>query len=67
VLARLAILGHWEILLFLRSVWDQMRIDSALESLYCVDVDSVANISDVHAASIFRTEVRTVNEYSCIQ
>jgi hypothetical protein len=55
MLARLTILGHWEILLFLRSLWDQMRIYSALESLYHVSMDSVANISDIHAVSIFRT------------
>jgi hypothetical protein len=67
MLARLTILGYWEILLFLRSIWDQMRMYSALESLYHVGVDSVANISDIHAVFIFRTEVRAVSECSCIQ
>jgi hypothetical protein len=33
------------------------NVDSALGSLCCVDVGSVANVSEIHSASIFRVKV----------
>jgi hypothetical protein len=35
---------------------------SALATLHCVDVDSVADVSEVHAVSIVKAEVSRVDE-----
>jgi hypothetical protein len=38
-------------------------LNSALNSLHCVDMDSVSDVLEVHAASIFRVEVCKVGEF----
>jgi hypothetical protein len=40
----------------LENVDDNLGIDSALESLYSVDIVSVADSPEAHIASIFRVE-----------
>jgi hypothetical protein len=42
------------------------NVDSALQSLHCVNVGSVPDNLEMHAASIFMLEVRRVSECSCI-
>jgi hypothetical protein len=54
---------HW-IIGFRLSRWFISDIDSALRSSHHVDVVSVADVSEVHAASIFRDE--TENGGMCI-
>jgi hypothetical protein len=41
------------------------RIDSALGPLHRVDVGSVADVSEVHAASVFSNKARKMIECSC--
>jgi hypothetical protein len=38
-------------------------VDSALASLHRVDLGSVADVSEVHAASTFKVEVIEVSEF----
>jgi hypothetical protein len=43
---------------FMISQWFIADVDGALGSLHCVSMGSVADISEVHAASIFRVELK---------
>lgn len=42
------------------------NVHSALGSLFCVDVGSVSNVSDIHSASIFRDKVSRWSGYASI-
>jgi hypothetical protein len=48
------------------SQWFAVDVDSALWSLHHVDVDSVAGVSDIHAASIFTVEGGRLGEFLCL-
>jgi hypothetical protein len=48
---------------YMLSWWFIVDVDSILGISHCVDEDSVADISNVHAASIFRVEMCTVDEF----
>jgi hypothetical protein len=43
-----------------------MDPDTALGSLYHVDMDCIPDVSKVYAASIFRLKVSRMSHYSCI-
>jgi hypothetical protein len=38
---------------------------NSIRHLHCVDLDDVADVSKVHAASIFRVKVFKVDEFLC--
>lgn len=42
-------------------------VDFDLGSLCRMDIGSVLDVSEVHGASVIRTEVSRTAEYSCIQ
>jgi hypothetical protein len=51
---------------FRLSKWFIVDVDSALGSLRFVDVGSVADVLEVHGATVFRVKVSRVGECSCI-
>jgi hypothetical protein len=61
----------WEILKLITDFelpwWLTVDVSSVLGWLYCVAVGNVANVSEVHAAFIFRVEVCRVGEFLCIK
>jgi hypothetical protein len=63
--------SHWQTNIVLLILWfhcGSLLILILLLSvrLHCVDVGSVLNVLEVHAASIFRAELCWVGEFSCI-
>jgi hypothetical protein len=61
----------WEILAVITDFelpwWLTVDASSVLGRLYCVAVGNVANVSEVHAAFIFRVKVCRVIEFLCIK
>jgi hypothetical protein len=47
---------------FMLSWWFTVDADFAIRSFHCTDVSSVADVSEVHAASTFRIKVSRVGE-----